>query len=170
MIDETFISELYEEMAPVMKGWLVARKLDASLAEDLVQEAFIRAWNHRESIRDNRNEISGLLWTILKRIHIDYYRRSRNEIATEDIATLPESDEPVQKLASSDADVIVQCVNSTLAKLPSAIVETWKLFQYEELSIKEISARTGASETLVKVRIHRAKTRLREALIASGLR
>jgi DNA-directed RNA polymerase specialized sigma24 family protein len=42
--------------------------------------------------------------------------------------------------------------------------EAYTLFQIGELSIKEIAFQTGVSESLVKVRIFRAKERLKELL------
>ncbi len=42
--------------------------------------------------------------------------------------------------------------------------EAFTLFQVGELSIREIAHETGASENLVKVRIHRAKQKLQVLL------
>ena len=42
--------------------------------------------------------------------------------------------------------------------------EAFSLFQISELSVREIARITGATENLVKVRVHRAKVKLRELL------
>ena len=42
--------------------------------------------------------------------------------------------------------------------------EAFSLFQISELSVREIARITGATENLVKVRVHRAKQKLRELL------
>ena len=55
-------------------------------------------------------------------------------------------------------------VLEALAQLPTLLREAYTLFQIQELSIREIALRTNASESSVKVRIFRAKEKLRPLL------
>ena len=64
----------------------------------------------------------------------------------------------------SDAEYLRDRIQKALAQLPPLLREAFTLFQIGELSIREIAHETGASESLVKVRIHRAKQKLQVLL------
>ena len=59
---------------------------------------------------------------------------------------------------------MVRCWNWAVTKRPPVLREAFTLFQIGEMSIREIANQTGVSENLVKVRIFRAKEKLREIL------
>ncbi len=65
---------------------------------------------------------------------------------------------------NADAEYRRQRILQALAALPPILREAYTLFQVGEMSIREIALHTGVSENLVKVRIHRAKCKLRELL------
>jgi len=58
---------------------------------------------------------------------------------------------------------------AAFAQLPPALRETYTLFQIGERSVREIAAETGVGESLVKVRIFRAKEKLRAILSEMGV-
>ena len=64
----------------------------------------------------------------------------------------------------SDAEYLRDRLQKALAQLPPLLREAFTMFQIGELSIREIAHETGASENLVKVRIHRAKEKLQVLL------
>ena len=55
-------------------------------------------------------------------------------------------------------------LTTAFAQLPPALREAYTLFQVGGQSIREIAAATGVGESLVKVRIFRAKEKLRSIL------
>ncbi|MBQ3672240.1 MAG: hypothetical protein II924_01630, partial [Kiritimatiellae bacterium] len=55
------------------------------------------------------------------------------------------------------------------AQLPPALRETNTLFQIRERSVRDNAAETGVGESLVKVRIFRAKEKLRAILSEMGV-
>ena len=64
----------------------------------------------------------------------------------------------------SDAEYLRKRLKEAFAKLPPVLREAYTLFQIGEMSVSEIANQTGVSENLVKVRIFRAKERLKEIL------
>ena len=66
--------------------------------------------------------------------------------------------------SASDIEYLRRRLNAALAQLPPLVREAFSLFQISELSVREIARITGATENLVKVRVHRAKQKLRELL------
>ena len=61
-------------------------------------------------------------------------------------------------------DYLRRRLTEAFAKLPPILREAYTLFQIGELSVREVAAQTGVSENLVKVRVHRAKEKLKELL------
>ena len=66
--------------------------------------------------------------------------------------------------ASDDIAFLRKRLQEAFAELPPLLREAYTLFQIGELSIREIAHETGVSENLVKVRIHRAKEKLKVLL------
>jgi RNA polymerase sigma-70 factor (ECF subfamily) len=65
---------------------------------------------------------------------------------------------------ASDGDYLKKRIQSALESLPPLLREAFVLFQVSELSVRDISLELGITESLVKVRIFRAKQKLKEVL------
>ena len=79
---------------------------------------------------------------------------------------IPEDASVTQPPATSpsDADYLRKRLTEAFAQLPPILREAYTLFQIGERSIREIALETGVSENLVKVRIFRAKEKLKVIL------
>ena len=155
--------ELYNQIAPKLTNYLVGSGSSYANACDIVQETFLRVWKKRDSLRDDPSQVSGYVYTIARNIRIDRMRRDsvetlQPEIRDEDAGTV----EPA--VTRSDADHLRKRIEEAMEQLPPLIREAFALFQISEMSVREIAKVTGASESLVKVRVHRAKQKLRELL------
>ena len=117
----------------------------------------------RDTLEGDENSISGLVYTIARNLRTDKFRRDkfisyRDQIEEDEL--ISEGDVPLQ----SDEDYLKKRVEKALASLPPLLRDAFVLFQISELSVREISLQLGISESLVKVRIFRAKQKLKEAL------
>ena len=65
---------------------------------------------------------------------------------------------------SSDGDYLRKRIQGALDSLPPLLREAFTLFQVSELSVRDISLQLGITESLVKVRIFRAKQKLKTVL------
>lgn len=157
------IERLYNTIAPRLTNYLVANGVSYASACDIVQETFVRIWKRRDELVDDESQISGLAYTIARNLRTDQYRKASHESLQEEITD--EDAGTVQPAASpSDRDYMRKRVIEALAQLPPLLREAYTLFQFQELSIREIAVRTNASESSVKVRIFRAKEKLRPLL------
>ena len=157
------IREHDAKLAPRLLNWLVATGSEYAQACDIVQETFLKMWGMRDSLRDSDEAVSGLAFTIARNLRKNEIRDSRRMVTTGEI---PEdaavSAEP--GASPSDIEYLRRRLTAAFAQLPPLLREAYTLFQVAEMSISEISRATNASESLVKVRIHRAKNKLREIL------
>ncbi len=157
------IEQHYASIAPRLTNWLVSTGSSYHDACDLVQATFLKLWKMQSDLRDSDSAVSGLAFTIAKNLRKNAVRDDsritfKDEITDEDAGTARTSVMP------SDAEYLRRRLNDAFAKLPPPLREAYTLFQIGELSIREISHELGISESLVKVRIHRAKEKLKEIL------
>ena len=169
MITLPQLTQCYLDLSPKMYHWLTSNGCDSSAAQDLIHESFLRVWRRKEQVASH--SLPALLWTILRHLRIDAFRRLRPTLTLSDPVTesLLEPYVP-DTLTPLDRAYLRRQINRALQSLPPIYRTTFTLFTLQRLPIKVIARQTMASETLVKVRLHRARQKLRLALSANGIR
>jgi RNA polymerase sigma-70 factor, ECF subfamily len=132
----------------------------AVLAEDLVQEAFLRAWRALDSLRD-ADAAKAWLFTILRREIARHFAKN-----TEHTLSL-EQDMPDEQLATPDpglAHIDNLIVQQALARLPLIYREPLLLQVLNGYSCEEIAKLLGITAGTVMTRLCRARQQMRLAL------
>ncbi len=163
------VEEHYNAIAPRLTNWLVSSGSSYAEACDLVQETFLKIWKMRDDLHDSDSAVSGLAFTIARNLRKNLARDDRHltfkeEITDADVgaAAAPPAELPSEAAARTRA--LREKLTTAFAQLPPALREAYTLFQVGGQSIREIAAATGVGESLVKVRIFRAKEKLRSIL------
>jgi RNA polymerase sigma-70 factor (ECF subfamily) len=130
-------------------------------AEDVVQDAFRSAWLSRHLYDTARSERAWLL-AILRRRASDHWRkRERRELPVGgDLA------QPGRPDADPFADELSAVVQNALGRLPKELRETLLLVVVGELTHQETADMLGVPLGTVLSRVSRARSRLREDLLA----
>jgi RNA polymerase sigma-70 factor (ECF subfamily) len=145
--------------------------LDDAEAEDVLQEAWVRVFQHLGQF-DGRARLA--TWITRIALH-EALARKRRASRFGPFPTLDESDEaPEERLASPEADPERRAAGhelggvlaEELGRLSESSRAVFVLRSVEELSTAETAAALGIDEGAVKVRLHRARGRLRAALDA----
>ena len=157
------IEALYNEIAPRLTNWLVSSGSSYHEACDLVQSTFLKIWKMREDLRGGNSDVSGLAFTIARNLRKNLVRDNArmtfvDEIKDEDAGTVSPA------TSASDAEYLRRRLQEAFSRLPPILREAYTLFQIGQMTIRDIANQTGVSENLVKVRIFRAKEKLREIL------
>ncbi len=140
---------------------------DAAEAEDLTQDAFIRAHRQRDTLRDPA-ALESWLYQIATRVSIDRLRQ-RTKTAERQLAE-PVEALPIADLAQPSALTVLQqeemstCVQRYLGRLSDAYKAVLLLHDADGLTAKEISDVLQLPLTTVKMRLHRARRQLQAAL------
>src|SRR3954452_4329972 len=161
------LDALYERYKTMAYG--IARRItgDDSLAEDVVQEAFLGAWRSADRYVAGRGSVRTWLLAIVHHRAIDAVRRRRPVAAlpeetegarTPDALTLPDVWGEVSGRIDAEA------VSGALAALPVAQREAVELAYFGGLSQTEIAERTGVPLGTVKSRVRLALVGLRREL------
>jgi RNA polymerase sigma-70 factor, ECF subfamily len=135
---------------------------DASLAEDLTQDAFLRAFRGFAGFRGG--DPKAWLFAIVRSSHLTWARSRGAGLQTvPDVAdeTPTEDDTPEEALVRQGE---VATVRSAIASLPEPFRETLVLRELEELSYREIAEVTAAPIGTVMSRLARARQMLLAAL------
>ena len=180
------IEALYKTIAPRLTNWLVSSGSSYHEACDLVQNTFLKIWKMRSDLRDDEGSVSGLAFTIARNLRKNLARdnarltfvgeirdadegdgfgsRGDSEMPGGSIAVNLSAAAPRHEDSPSDSEYLRRRLTEAFAKLPPILRDAYTLFQIGEMSIHDIATQTGVSENLVKVRIFRAKEKLREIL------
>jgi RNA polymerase sigma-70 factor (ECF subfamily) len=157
------IESLYRSLAPKVTNYLVANGTPHAVACDIVQETFLKLWNMRDDLDGDECRISGLVHTIARNLRTDRFRHEKFMTYREQIEEHELVTEGHASVAGDD-DYLKKRLGRALESLPPLLREAFVLFQVSELSVREISLQLGIAESLVKVRIFRARQKLKEAL------
>lgn len=146
-------------------GYLRRLGADVSLAEDLTQETYARAWSRIGALRESASLRSWLL-TIARNEFFQWMRVKRPEIGP--YAPVPDraADDPgaEEALALSERDLALR---RAVARLEPDLEEAVALHYFQDLSFAEVATVLGVPAGTVKSRIHRALGCLR-ALLEKG--
>ena len=151
--------ELFSENYAFILKYLTKLCRDPSLAEELTQETFFRAYMNLSQLRD-RDKAPVWLCQIAKNSYYAWYNASKKteELDEELVSDTPDLAESlIRKELSAEAF-------SRLHELEEPYKEVFLLHVFANLSLKEISTLFGKSESWTRVTFFRARKKLKEKL------
>jgi RNA polymerase sigma-70 factor, ECF subfamily len=159
--DERAFDELYRRYARAVYG--VCRRLigDHGRSEDVVQEAFTKAWRAAAGYRRDRGTAAGWLFTIARNAALDALR-SRVSLSHSEGPDLPD-DSPGPDVRAEAAEEAFH-VHALVDGLPDHERAVIELAYFEGLSQTEVATRLGMPLGTIKSRTRRALTRLANRL------
>ena len=152
-----------------VRRFLLRLVRDEALAEDLVQEVYLRAQRTRSRHRGEASERSWLCAIGLNLVR-DYYRAShRNPAATSESDACDQlpadtDDDPRQQIMETE---MTECIAEFVVQLPRPQCDVVALHDAGGLTHREIAALLDLSEANSRVILHRGRKALR-ALLEAG--
>jgi RNA polymerase sigma-70 factor (ECF subfamily) len=140
---------------------------DPAEAEDVLQETFLKAHGTIEQLRDE-GALLAWLFRIATHISLDHLRqRSRRpKIDADSLEELPDSDDVTPSLQSIiEQREMSACVQRYLLELPADHRAVMLMHDFEGMTALEIAEALELSLPNAKMRLHRARERLRQALL-----
>lgn len=134
---------------------------DASNAEDIVQETFIKLWNKRGDMQDIENtEAFSII--ILRNTCLDHLRKTKNDYHTNYDSDIPETASLVKQIEIQDE---AERVKKLINKLPEQQRQVMIMKHWDGYSDEEIEQITGISPGNIRVILSRARKTIREQFI-----
>jgi len=173
--DPEAFGELYDKYYPQIFRYIYHRTLNISLTEDLTSNTFFAALRHIGRFKWRRIPFGAWLYRIATNEVNMHYRNKCPPIVSLDAPDEKER-QLIGSLEAVDADVERYLVQSEeYATLHKAILTLKPKYQtvitlrfFEDKTITQISAITGAREGTVKSQLHRAIKQMREVLTQWG--
>ena len=134
---------------------------DAALAEDLLQEAFVRAWLKLVSFRGDSR-----FGTWLHRLSVNVALSDRRTRVRR-LGRETELDGTAERTATGDRDVYAgerMDLEQAISRLPERARTVLVLYDIEGYSHAEVAEIAGMAEGSSKAQLHRARKLVREAL------
>ncbi len=160
-IDDVLVEVFRDQRARLLTFFL---RVSSGGAEDLLQETFLRAWDHRASLAGGSDLASGdaarrYLWRIARNLAIDEIRLRRRrgdpapagEGSVESVAAAPDCAERVELMDC------VRVVRETAERLPNARVRRCLLLWLDGLDVAAIAREASMSIDQARGLLQRGK-------------
>ncbi len=155
---------LYRSTCDDLLRYLVRRCRDAEEAADLLAETYLTAWGKLDAVPDGE---AARLWLFGVARNLLLRSARRRRVADALIQRLAEGMRAAQ-VASSSSDPGHHDVRVAIAELSEQDREILTLTAWEGLAPREIARVMGISANVVRIRLHRARARIKKQLDLPG--
>lgn len=162
--DEAAFGQLYDLFAQRIFRYISLKIQDSSLAEDILQDTFIKAWKALPDLPEENLNFSAWLYKIAGNCVNDYFRkkyRSPDTVELEEALFITTHDGIGEQL-SIEADM--QVVESAFTKLPAQYRQVLELLFIQDFSLQETAKILQKNYVSVRVLQYRALKRLKEII------
>ncbi len=150
------------EVAALVRGYLSRRMASAEAVEDVLQETLVAVHQARHTWSPGR-PVGPWLYAITDRRMVDFLRRARR-IERNEVGMSEEAEGLAESPQEPQSDPRGDLLHEALHRLPLAQRRVIQMLKIEDLSVKEVAAHTGMSESSVKVTAFRGYRSLRRLL------
>jgi RNA polymerase sigma-70 factor (ECF subfamily) len=156
---------LYDQFAARLLGLACRIVQERAVAEELLQEAFVRAWRRAELFDARRGDVFSWLATIVRNLCLDHLRRQNSRpTLTEAEADWEPRDWAPDAAEAVEARAQRRSVQAALAALPREQRLVLELSYFAGLSRREIAVHLDVPEGTIHTRARLGLLKLRELL------
>ncbi len=159
--DALTFDDIAAEYSKPLLAYLVRMTRNSADAHDLLQESLIRIARELPSLR-SPDAVKAWAYRVATNVAIDFLRASGR---VQFVEIVGESESPEE---DAEEELVVNemndCIRGVIDRLPPHYRAAIVLSNLQGLSVAETAEIMGTTVTAAKVRIHRAKAKLREAL------
>jgi RNA polymerase sigma-70 factor, ECF subfamily len=169
MEPEAEFRRLYEAHRVAVHAYFAGRAGDRQLAADLMQEVFLRAWQHRDKLAGlPADGQRGWLFTVARNLSVDAARRQRTADGTRHALERDPSAGTASAAAPASTAVLsterAAVVAAAIARLPEQQRVTLAMAAAGDMNSAEIGAALGLPAGTVRYRLSLARRALADAL------
>lgn len=159
MVDE--VKNIWNEFSIELFKYINSKVKNKYDAEDILQDVFIKIYKNIDKLNEQTN-LRSWIFKITKNTIIDYYRKKKD--ISVDINIL-ENDLEKNNNSDNMNEEISRCLEIMILELPNKYQEIIELHDIKGMKHKEISEKLDITISCSKMRMQRAKTKLKETLL-----
>ena len=147
--------QIYEANQGFIYKFLLNYCRDASLAEELTQETFFKAYMNFQALKD-QDKAPAWLCQIARNTYFAWYHQQKRIRPLDETIVLAQTDLEEMAISKDLSNAAMQC----LQELDQPYKEVLMLAVFGGVSLKEISRLFGKSESWARVTFYRAKQKI----------
>ncbi len=162
--------EIYDQFYEKVRKFILALVKDEWVADDLIQDTFLRVQDNLKNLKDP-SKLSSWIFRIAYNLCQDHFRQLKRSRKEERIDQ-EEAEDFKETLIQKGPDIqkeleqrqMGECVQTQINLLPESLRTVLILFDIMEFSHQEIADILGITVKNVKVKLHRARKKLKPIL------
>lgn len=160
--DEYAFEQLYLLYSPRIYKKILLLVKQVDLAEELLQDVFVKIWEKRNTI-DSQKSFKSYVYIIAKNVVIDLFRKATldRKIIEKFIVENPVVYDPFEKMYDSDLEV-KSILNKALDSLPPQRKKIFTLVKIEGMSYDEVSDLLQVSTSTINDHVVKANKSLKK--------
>lgn len=157
--DLAVLGVLFERYNTRLYSFILRLTQNESIAEDLLQEAFLNVIRYRHTFRDDSRFVPWL-FNIARNLCYAHFRTHRfHGVPEKEAENHPDNRISIDEKVETESDI--KWLSTAVNRLPYKYREVLLLTRYQGLKYEEVAEMLGCSVSAVKVRVHRAVKELR---------
>jgi len=153
------IETLYKTFSAGIKSFILAKVKDEAVADDLMQEVFIRVHTRIATLKDSE-KVQGWIYQIARNLMLDHFKKPRKEVPLTEQMVVVNEEAPADEMAEALRDMV-----KMMDHMPPDYCEALCLSELGGLSLQAYADQVGISYTLAKTRVFRARKMLKDMLM-----
>ena len=151
---------IWTEFSNQLKQFILGRVVDKSLADDILQDVFVKIHSRLGTLKDD-TKIQSWIYQIARNTIVDHYRTQKTG-ETKFPEPIPAYDETPDDIAFREAFFGLR---EMIEELPEPYCQALILTEYEGFTQKELAEKLGISISGAKSRVQRARKLLKNNLL-----
>ena len=156
--DEAAFAELMQRYASSVHSYIYRMCQNVQIAEELVQETFLRVWAKSKSWVPNKAQFSTWMYQIARNLCIDHYKKQRAQFV-DDVDFDRIADDSLRR-----DEILIMTLQNAIHALPERQKTAFVLCQVEGWSQAEVAELLDSSVDAVESLLSRARRKLRETI------
>lgn len=159
---KTDLKGLYDEYFESLRGFLYYKCGDIDVANDLVQETFIKIWNKRDDIQ--METVKSLLYTIARNLLMNHFSHEKVVQEHQKSAQMSAASNTTSPQFQMEEAEFERKLNAAIDSLPDDCREVFLMNRIDKLKYAEIAERLNLSVKAIEKRMSKTLSLLRNSL------
>ena len=158
--DKHSVEQIWMQFHTKLKSFILSKVKDNALADDLLQEVFIKIHRLLGQLKDE-NKLQAWVYQVARNTVNDHFRKpgQKSNLNVEEIEVIEEESDN-QYMSESIEDMV-----KMMDEMPAEYCDVLCLTELGGMSHKEYAEKTGISYTAAKTRAFRARNMLKDMLM-----
>lgn len=156
----SWFRSIFDQYYESIRSFAYYKTGDVDLADDIVQEVFLKIWTNRKDVKDDT--VKSLLYTIASNIIKNHYKHQKV------VFNFQKNDQPNEISDETDSNIRQEELNrklqDALAEIPEKSREVFLMNRIEGLTYADIADRLGLSVKAIEKRMSEALSIIRSRI------